>query len=756
MNRKLMVVLSVAAILAIALPMNGSTFAQGTSPYLRAFPDSDFVDGYRWTPGEAVTLELNGHVYGPVTAAEDGSIGFWTTEDDLAAGDILTMQGEENVVTYMVRALEVTNIDVDAQTVSGTVDGPQTVHVWVGMADVYVDTDEFGNWTADVSPGLISGICGNAEAWGDPTSDSSTIIAWCVPKIPLWRDEFDGSLADGWYWVNENPEEWNLTGSPGALRIYTSPFGTGGENLLLRPVAQGDFSIETRVSFTPDTDFQFAGLVIYQDEGTFLQLGRAFCDIEGPCVGNGIYFDYASGGVSVDGNFATQADNPNNPGDAYLRLERRGNMVRAFYSNDGAAWIIIGDHWIPSDFVVNGVGLTSSQDFFTGGWSVPADFDYFEMTEGWGFLPEGYHDGEAGDVPSWACNANGWAVDPDDRGSNLWVEIFINGVAIADWSHADQYRSDLEEAGLCKGGNCGFSTSLWGQVPAYEPFEVVTYAQDVPSGEWVRLYNSPKTLTCRTYDIYAIDPSTGTTTLLTPNLRETHEFNPSWSPNGKFIAHDVLFDDGSYSVYITNVKTGESTPLAGAENGHYAVWSPNGKWIAFERGTSSYLVPSTGGDAVLIRENGITPDWSPNGKRLVVVDSSDGSLRTVSFGDGIKTETTIAPAGMYPVWSPNGNWIAYELNGDLWKVQVDIHGSPLGEAIQLTSGPAEDGQPTWSPDSTVIAYHSGVDGNWDIWTVPAAGGEGTWLTGRPIFGEYDPSFAKNSYIIGYAGFAPGD
>lgn len=743
-------------MLALALPMSGSTSAQGDLPYLRAFPDSNYVDGYRWVPGEVVTLQLNEHVYGPVTAAEDGSVGFWTTEDDLVLGDTLTMQAGEVGVTYTVRELEVTDYDLEAQTVSGSVDGQQDVHVWIGgtSVDVYIVADEFGNWTADVSPGLARGVCGNAEAWGDPTSASSTIIDWCVPLPPLWRDEFDGSLAEGWYWINENPDEWNLTESPGALRIYTSPYGIGGENTLLRPVAQGDFSIETHLFFTPDTNFALAGLVIYQDDSTFLQLGRAFCDIEGPCVGNGIYFDYASGGELVGGNFANPIENPFDPAEAYLRLERRGNMVRAFYSHEGITWTIIGDHWIPDDFVVNGVGLTSSQDFFTGGWSVPADFDYFELTEGWGFLPEGYHDYESGDVPSWSCNAGGWAVDPDDRGSNINVEVDINGVALSDWTLADQYRPDLEEAGLCVGGNCGFFTPLWGLVPMYEPFEVVAYAQDVPSGEWVRLYASPKTLTCRTYDIYAFDPLTGLTTLLTPNLPDTHEFNPSWSPNGKQVAHDVVFDDGSQTIYITDTKTGVSTPLAGAEGGNDAVWSQNGKWIAFDRDSSLFIVPAEGGDAVLARENGVSVDWAPNGKSLVFMDVGDGSIRTVSVDGGSYSETIVAPIGANPVWSPDGNWIAFDTDGDLWKVAVDIHGNPLGDPIQVTSGPARDGQPTWSPDSTLIVYHSALDWDLDLWSVPAEGGEGTWVTGSPVFADADPSFAKNSPTIAYAGFAP--
>ena len=38
---------------------------------------------------------------------------------------------------------------------------------------------------------------------------------------PVWRDEFDGPLLEGWSWMNEEPSMWNLTeNSPGSY-AYT-------------------------------------------------------------------------------------------------------------------------------------------------------------------------------------------------------------------------------------------------------------------------------------------------------------------------------------------------------------------------------------------------------------------------------------------------------------------------------------------------------------------------------------------------------
>ena len=786
-NRIFASILGVVAILAIAFPAMGSVSAQESDPSFTVFPEQGVVEGWGWPldavilmtiddPGTEASPDLQTDGTMVLTPWDPGSGATWLWIEFSDAystkpGDIVTLTDGVTPKTHMVQNLSITEINPDENTVFGTAADGQVVTLWSweDPEGRRIETDGSENWGVDfddVDNGGFDLVPGNHVRAEVRVAGNDTAVDWAVPEPPPvpWRDEFDGLLASDWYWVNENQDKWNLTENPGFLRMLASPYGTGGENLLLRPVAEGDFSIETRVLFAPDTNFQIAGLVIWQDENNFLQLGRAFCDIEGPCVGNGIYFDKIADGVGVDSNFAAQLENPFDPAESYLRLERRGEMVRAFYSHEGITWTEIGTHWIPTEFQVNGVGLTSAQDQSDLG--IPADFDYFEMTEGWGFLPEGFHDGEQNDVPSWACNVNGWTADPDDRMADLAVEVDVDGAALPDWLYAGEYREDLDNAGVCVDGNCSFSKSLWGTISSYEPHSIVVYAQDIPSGEWVQLSSSPKDLTCRTYDIYAYDPLTGTTQQIT-NLRDTDEYNPSWSPNGKLVAHDVVRDTpyGTYqSIYITDVKTDVSTPLAGTENGgNDAAWSPNGKWIAFDRpnepdpasNSSIYIVPTGGGTPIFVRDNAVSADWAPNGKRLVFQNQMDESIITIAVDGGKGGETFIAASGTNPAWSPDGNWIAYENNGDIWKVQVNVQGTTFGDPIQVTSGPFWDGHPTWSADSAMIVYHNGFNNaDYDLWTIPAAGGEPTWLTGAPNFGDYDPAYAKNSSTVAYGSFSP--
>ncbi|NOU16193.1 MAG: peptidase S41 [Bacteroidales bacterium] len=77
----------------------------------------------------------------------------------------------------------------------------------------------------------------------------------------------------------------------------------------------------------------------------------------------------------------------------------------------------------------------------------------------------------------------------------------------------------------------------------------------------------------------------------------------------------------------------------------------------------------------------------------------------------------------YPAVSPNGKTIVFNYKGDLYK--VDTKG---GTAIILTTNPAYDFMPVWSPDGKTVAFASNRFGNYDVFTIPIEGGIPTRLT----------------------------
>jgi tricorn protease len=76
-----------------------------------------------------------------------------------------------------------------------------------------------------------------------------------------------------------------------------------------------------------------------------------------------------------------------------------------------------------------------------------------------------------------------------------------------------------------------------------------------------------------------------------------------------------------------------------------------------------------------------------------------------------------------PAISPDGNWIAFEYKGNIFKVAA-----AGGSAIPLTINSSYNGYPIWSHDGKTIAFASDRYGNFDVYTMPADGGAAKRLT----------------------------
>ena len=197
-----------------------------------------------------------------------------------------------------------------------------------------------------------------------------------LPAYTYRTDDFNSTtLGDEWSWVNEDPTHWSLTANPGFLRITLQQ--TPGTNWLVQSVPAGDFDIRTHVLFNPIENFELAGLLLYQEDGTLLLLGRAFCGYGYPaCVnGNGIYFDHVEENSVVSDNFAMRTPYTDH---AYLRIIHEGENYTAYVSEDGADWWLVGRHVMGEGVDLTSMGLATS----TGAQDVAeiyADFDFFQF-----------------------------------------------------------------------------------------------------------------------------------------------------------------------------------------------------------------------------------------------------------------------------------------------------------------------------------------------------------------------------------------
>lgn len=83
-------------------------------------------------------------------------------------------------------------------------------------------------------------------------------------------------------------------------------------------------------------------------------------------------------------------------------------------------------------------------------------------------------------------------------------------------------------------------------------------------------------------------------------------------------------------------------------------------------------------------------------------------------------------------------------------VQPDLYVKSIdGVAVtQLTSDPAADIQPVFSPDDTRVAFASDRAGNWDIWVMSVAGGPPVQVT-RGLGDEVHPSWSPDGTKLVY-------
>ncbi|PTY07650.1 S9 family peptidase [Opitutaceae bacterium EW11] len=246
-----------------------------------------------------------------------------------------------------------------------------------------------------------------------------------------------------------------------------------------------------------------------------------------------------------------------------------------------------------------------------------------------------------------------------------------------------------------------------------------------------------------------------------------HDRHPRWSPDGRWIAYESS-RDGLIQIFLLPLDGGEPRKLTTLSTGaSQPVWSADGTMVAFvssvypefsdkpfaesdrlnrekEEAREKSKVKARVVDQLLYRH---WDEWVEDKRQHVFVvrvksdGSADGDPRDVTPGenDGVPTSSTFAATDEF-AFSPDGKELvftappmpvreqAWRTNHDLWSVDL-----ATGKRTQLTTQPAADGLPRFSPDGKLLAYRAqeraGFEADrWQLWLLNRATGERRSLT----------------------------
>ena len=221
---------------------------------------------------------------------------------------------------------------------------------------------------------------------------------------------------------------------------------------------------------------------------------------------------------------------------------------------------------------------------------------------------------------------------------------------------------------------------------------------------------------------------------------------PTLAPDGKTLAF-VSSQSGNRDIYVQRVDGHMATNITAdspADDSEPA-FSPDGSQIAFrsERdGGGIFVMGVTGESPRRLTQFGHNPSWSPDGKRIVIstapsgllpqshtaegelwiIDVSSGGARPIYALTAGKRDLGRRTDALQPSWSPHGKRIAFwgvwrgRTQRDIWTIDPNAP-QPAETLVSVTSDPALDWNPVWSPDGKYLYFGSDRGGTLNLWRV---------------------------------------
>jgi dipeptidyl aminopeptidase/acylaminoacyl peptidase len=229
-----------------------------------------------------------------------------------------------------------------------------------------------------------------------------------------------------------------------------------------------------------------------------------------------------------------------------------------------------------------------------------------------------------------------------------------------------------------------------------------------------------------------------------------NESSPAFSPTGKSI---VFTTDrkGRFTLWTMNAdgtKQRQLTPSGGSDVN--PIYSPDGRWIAFACSAHGNwdicVVTSRGtGRRNLTHDSAVEldPSWSPDSKQVVFdrIVGQKSDIWTVSPKGGTALDITPGTAlnELDPTLSKSGQ-LAFDAIDEKGNYDIYVTKPRSTQAIRLTTDPAEDSAPVYSPDGTKLLFVSARTGDYEIFEMDADGSGQRDVSNRAATAEVAPNF----------------
>ncbi len=228
------------------------------------------------------------------------------------------------------------------------------------------------------------------------------------------------------------------------------------------------------------------------------------------------------------------------------------------------------------------------------------------------------------------------------------------------------------------------------------------YSKDLPNGE-------PKRLTKQT---------------------DHFEYYPSFSRDGKTIVY-ISWNDKDLGAVRSIPATGGESKRITQKPGHYLepAFSPDGAHIAYRKTgggyvtsplwsseTGIYVVPSAGGDPVLVSKRGTQPHFGAASDRVYFLSYGREAMRTLNsvdlLGNEAREHAENAAVGEYRI-SPDGKWLAFSEPFRVYIAPMVQTGGKISLGPKSTSIPVSKVSSNageylhWSGDSSRLYWSHG-------------------------------------------------